>query len=597
MKKREETPLEQTWDLTLIFESTAQFEETCQFLNDQVNQFVMQFEGNLNQADIIVEALNKYRSLLALIGKISAYTNLAVNANMLDVSATTRHAKSRQLISTVNSKLSFFMSELNLVNNDILEAVAKVDGNEQMITRLLKRKKHQLSAETERALASLSNTLEFPFTSYNETKFKDLSFEPIIVNGEEVQLTYNNFESEFDGHSDLKVRRMAFKSFSKTLKQYENTFAATYNAHVQHEKLMANLRGYDSVFDYLLDRQEVSIELYHRQIDVIMDKLAPIMRRYAKLLGKIHGIEKVAFEDLKLEIDPNFSPEISYEASKSVILDGLKPLGEDYLTIMKKAFDERWIDYAQSIGKRTGAFCNSPYGLNSFILMFFNNSMSDVATLAHELGHAGHFQLANANQNLFNARCSMYFVEAPSTTNELLVAQYQLQHAENDPKLQRYLIANIVGKTYYHNFVTHFIEAYYQREVYRRVDKGEHLTAATLNAIFKETLSQFWGEDVVLTEGAELTWTRQPHYFMGLYSYTYSAGLTIGTQVAKNIVEQGEQYANQWIEVLKAGGALSAEELALKAGVDVTTDAPLLNTIQYIDELVTQLEILTDSIN
>ena len=190
----------------------------------------------------------------------------------------------------------------------------------------------------------------------------------------------------------------------------------------------------------------------------------------------------------------------------------------------------------------------------------------------------------------------MYFVEAPSTTNELLVEFYLKNKAGDDLRMKRWIISQMVAKTYYHNFVTHLLEAYFQREVYRLVDAGKSLDADTLNHLFKETLAKFWGPEVVLTEGAELTWMRQPHYYMGLYSYTYSAGLTIGTQVAK-MIQKDSSVASTWVEVLKMGGTKSAEELAKAAGVDVSTDAPLKDTIATIGGLIDEIVDITKQLN
>ena len=190
----------------------------------------------------------------------------------------------------------------------------------------------------------------------------------------------------------------------------------------------------------------------------------------------------------------------------------------------------------------------------------------------------------------------MYFVEAPSTTNELLVEFYLKNKAGDDLRMKRWISSQMVAKTYYHNFVTHLLEAYFQREVYRLVDAGKSLDADTLNDLFRETLAKFWGPEVVLTEGAELTWMRQPHYYMGLYSYTYSAGLTIGTQVAK-MIQKDSSVANTWVEVLKMGGTKSAEELAKAAGVDVSTDAPLKDTIATIGGLIDEIVDITKQLN
>ena len=319
------------------------------------------------------------------------------------------------------------------------------------------------------------------------------------------------------------------------------------------------------------------------------------MRKYAKLLQRIHKLDEITFADLKLAVDPEYEPAVSIEDSRKYVEGALAVLGEDYLQIVKRAYDERWIDFAQNKGKSAGAFCATPYGVHPYILCSWNNKMSEVFTLAHELGHAGHFTFCNENQNVFGNRVSTYFVEAPSTMNEMLMVNYLLQ-TKDEPRFKRWVLSSLISKTYYHNFVTHLLEAAYQREVYKIIDKGGSVQADKLNGIKKEVLEKFWGGEVKIIDGAELTWMRQPHYYMGLYPYTYSAGLTIATEVSKRILKEGQSAVDDWREVLKAGGSKTPVELAKMAGVDITTDKPLLNTIEHIGNIIDEIIELTEQI-
>ena len=221
--------------------------------------------------------------------------------------------------------------------------------------------------------------------------------------------------------------------------------------------------------------------------------------------------------------------------------------------------------------------------------------MSEVFTLAHELGHAGHFRLCNKNNSVFDTEISNYFVEAPSTMNELLMANHLLK-TKDDKRFRRWVLSSMIQNTYYHNFVTHLLEADYQREVYKIIDEGGSVQAEVLSEIKKDVLERFWGEDVKIVEGAELTWMRQPHYYMGLYSYTYSAGLTIATEVSKRILNEGQVAIDDWKEVLKEGTSKTPVELAKMAGVDISTDKPLLDTIDYIGSIIDEIIKLTEEI-
>jgi oligoendopeptidase F len=303
----------------------------------------------------------------------------------------------------------------------------------------------------------------------------------------------------------------------------------------------------------------------------------------------------MTFADLKIAVDPDYDPAVTIEESKAYMEGALSIFGEDYLNMVKSAYKERWIDFAQNKGKSTGGFCASPYGKNSFILLSWGDKMADVFTLAHELGHAGHFKLCNEEQSIFDTDVSTYFVEAPSTINELLMANYLLKTSQ-DKRFRRWVLSSMVGHTYYHNFVTHLLEAAYQREVYKILDEGGSVQADTLSKITRDVLEKFWGDEVDIIEGAELTWMRQPHYYMGLYSYTYSAGLTIATQVSQRILKEGQQAIDDWKAVLKAGSTKYPEELAKMAGADISTDQPLLDTIEFIGNMIDEIIALTKEI-
>ncbi|MBR5047538.1 MAG: oligoendopeptidase F [Eubacterium sp.] len=336
--------------------------------------------------------------------------------------------------------------------------------------------------------------------------------------------------------------------------------------------------------------------MYDRQIDVIMDKLAPHMRKYAGLLKKVHKLDKMTYADLKLSVDPDYDPRVSMEEAEDYIADGLAVMGPEYVSMIHQAFKERWIDYATNDGKCTGGFCASPYGVPaSFILLSWQSRMSDVFTLAHELGHAGHFKACNEAQGFFDTMTALYFTEAPSTINELLLSAH-LEKTNPDPRFRRWVLGNTVGKTYYHNFVTHLLEAAYQREVYKIIDEGGSVQAETLSGIYKDILTRFWGDSVELTKGAELTWMRQPHYYMGLYSYTYSAGLTIATKMTKRISEEGRPAVEDWKRALTAGSTVNPLEFARMAGVDISTDQPLLETIEYIGDMIDEMCRLTEEL-
>ncbi|SEM04584.1 oligoendopeptidase F [Paenisporosarcina quisquiliarum] len=597
MPNRDQVQVEETWNLVDLFKTEDDFEVALKEIEVSSSEFNKRFKGSIQIASDVGEALQEYTKLYEKIVPAGAFASLSLSTDQTNTDAQMRASKFGSLSAKVSSQLSFLNSELvELPDNIIEEAISKFPPHQLYLEKLLKKKKYQLHPEVEKTLAAYSASFGAPYKLYDTTKMLDISFDNFEVNGQEYPLSYVSFENDWEAESDPEKRRAAFDAFSKKLREYQHTTAKTYDMHLQMEKTTSDLRGYSSIYDYLLFNQDVDRSLYNRQIDLISKELAPHMRRYAKLLQKEHGLDKMTFADLKVSLDPEFEPKISVAESKKYIDDALSVMGEEYIDMVNRAYDERWIDFPQNVGKSTGAFCSSPYGSHPYILISWSSRMNEVFVLAHELGHAGHFYYANKEQNIFNARPSLYFIEAPSTMNEMLVANHLLKNSD-DPKFKRWVISSIVARTYYHNFVTHLLEAAYQRKVYDRIDKGLNVNAQILNDYKRTVLEEFWGDTVEITEGAELTWMRQPHYYMGLYPYTYSAGLTISTQVSKRILKEGQTAVDEWTEVLKAGGTKSPVELAQMAGVDITTDEPLKDTIAYIGSLIDELESLTEEIN
>ena len=589
---RKDVPELEKWNLNDLFDSDKQFYDALDNVLNQAKSFNQQYKGKISDAKMIKKVLSEFENILIQLDRLGNYAELRLSVDTANTDAQTLSAKLSTNYGKISSQLSFVESEILMLPEEIIKEAIEESDVSHYLEKLIESRPYQLSPEVEQVMASLSPTFQSAYELYGTTKMLDIAFESFEHNNVTYPVDYATFENEYEDNADPEFRQKSFKSFSDALKKYQHTTAATYNQHVQQEKIEADLRGYDSVIDYLLHDQEVTREMYDRQIDVIMSDLAPVMQKYAKLLQRIHGLNKMRFEDLKVSVDPSYEPEISIEDSKQYIHGALNVLGEDYIQMIEQAYSDRWIDFAQNKGKDTGAYCASPYYTHSYVFISWTGKMTETFVLAHELGHAGHFTLAQQHQNLLDSEASMYFVEAPSTMNEMLMANYLFSNSK-DPKFKRWVIGSILSRTYYHNMVTHLLEAAYQREVYRKVDNGESLTAPVLNKIMRDVYEQFFGDAVELTDGTELTWMRQPHYYMGLYPYT---GLTIGTVVSQKIKQEGQPAVDAWLETLKAGGSQSPIELAKIAGVDITTDAPLKATIKYISDLVNEAEQLTDEI-
>lgn len=597
LARRKDVPEELKWDLSLIYPTEAEMEADFAKAQKLADHLAAEYPGTLNDPARIVACLDEQEQMERILVLVGSYCSLAVEVDYYDTANQQRSDRVSTVEAQIASRLSFIESEILQADDAVLDAaIEQAVGCKHRLMDLRRRKPYQLAPETEKALAALRMTFNTPYEVYNMAKLADMQFPSFTVDGKEYPLGYSLFEDDYEYERDTAVRRAAFDAFSAKLRQYENVTASAYNALVRQEKSMADLRGYPSVFDYLLFDQKVTREMYDRQIDLITERLAPHMRRFARLLQKKYGLDEMTFADLKLSLDPDYDPRVTIPEAKDYVKKGLAVMGEDYVSMVEEAFDKRWIDFAKNQGKCTGGFCSSPYGRNSFILLSWNDRMSDVFTIAHELGHAGHFRHCNAKQSLSDTEVSTYLIEAPSTMNELLLAQYLLK-TNDDPRFRRWVLSSMISNTYYHNFVTHLREAWYQREVYKLVDAGDSVNAEVLSDIFRKNLELFWGEGVKINDGAELTWMRQPHYYMGLYSYTYSAGLTVATEVARRIQREGAPAVEDWKKVLDAGSTLDPIGLAKLAGVDITTDAPLNDTIDYIGSIIDEICKLTKEID
>ncbi|AZQ45289.1 oligoendopeptidase F [Bacillus sp. GX] len=590
---RAEVPTELTWDLSHLYESDKEWETALLVLTDDIKKLDM-FKGQLHTSPTtLLHCLLLEEELLMKLTKLYSYANLKESTDRTNPIVQANSSKIAALWTKVHTALSFIHNEILSFDEGTIEKYlteeTKLEPFRKSLLDILQKRQHTLSPETEEALAALGEVHSSPYKIYGMTKLADMDFTSIQdEQGNELPVSFALFESKYEFSPNVDIRRKAYSSFVSTLKRYKNTVATTYATEVKKQVTLSRLRKFESVTHMLLEPQKVPLEMYNNQLDIIYKELAPHMRRFADLKKKVLGLDQMLFCDLHAPLDPEFNPAITYEEAGKLIQDSLQVLGDEYSSIIEKGFKERWVDLADNVGKSTGAFCSSPYGSHPYILITWQNTMRGCFTLAHEFGHAGHFYLANKNQRIMNVRPSMYFVEAPSTMNELLLAQHLLA-TNDDKRMRRWVILQLLG-TYYHNFVTHLLEGEYQRRVYTLAEEGGALTATTLTEIKTNVLSTFWGNSVEIDEGAGLTWMRQPHYYMGLYSYTYSAGLTASTAVAQMIKEEGQPAVDRWLDVLRAGGTMKPLELMKHAGVDMSKPDAIRRAVSYVGSLIDELE-------
>ena len=586
-KHRSEFPENELWDLTALYQDQEDFLRAIEKAREDIQKFVRDYQGKLSTFEDFERAFAELEQIYIQISHIGNYGFMPQTTDYGDESFAQIAQAAMEFETEANVALSFFDDALISADEAVLEKLGKEPHLTSAIRQAKIKKAHYLGADVEKALTNLGEVFYSPQDIYTKMRAGDFAMADFEVNGKVYKNSFVTSENFYQNHENAEIREKAFRSFSEGLRQHQNAAAATYLAQVKSEKLLADMKGYESVFDYLLAEQEVDRSMFDRQIDLIMSEFAPVAQKYLKHVAKVNGLEKMTFADWKLDLDSELNPEVSIDDAYDLVMKSVEPLGQEYCQEVARYKEERWVDFAANAGKDSGGYAADPYRVHPYVLMSWTGRMSDVYTLIHEIGHSGQFIFSDNHQSYFNAHMSTYYVEAPSTFNELLLSDY-LERQFDNPRQKRFALAHRLTDTYFHNFITHLLEAAFQREVYTLIEEGGTFGASKLNAIMKEVLTDFWGDAVEIDDDAALTWMRQAHYYMGLYSYTYSAGLVISTAGYLHL-KNDENGASDWLELLKSGGSKTPLESAMIIGADISTDKPLRDTIQFLSDTVNQI--------
>ena len=586
-KHRSEFPENELWDLTALYQDQEDFLRAIEKAREDIQKFVRDYQGKLSTFEDFERAFAELEQIYIQISHIGNYGFMPQTTDFGDESFAQIAQAAMEFETEANVALSFFDDALVGADVAVLERLGQEPHLTSAIRQAKIKKAHYLGADVEKALTNLGEVFYSPQDIYTKMRAGDFAMADFEVDGKVYKNSFVTYENFYQNHENAEIREKSFRSFSEGLRQHQNTAAAAYLAQVKSEKLLADMKGYDSVFDYLLAEQEVDRSMFDRQIDLIMSEFAPVAQKYLKHVAKVNGLKKMTFADWKLDLDSELNPEVSIDDAYDLVMKSVEPLGQEYCQEVARYKEERWVDFAANAGKDSGGYAADPYRVHPYVLMSWTGRMSDVYTLIHEIGHSGQFIFSDNHQSYFNAHMSTYYVEAPSTFNELLLSDY-LERQFDNPRQKRFALAHRLTDTYFHNFITHLLEAAFQRKVYTLIEEGGTFGASKLNAIMKEVLTDFWGDAVEINDDAALTWMRQAHYYMGLYSYTYSAGLVISTAGYLHL-KNDENGARDWLELLKSGGSKTPLESAMIIGADISTDKPLRDTIQFLSDTVDQI--------
>ncbi|HHD3177695.1 TPA: oligoendopeptidase F [Streptococcus pyogenes] len=587
LKKRSEFPENELWDLTALYKDRQDFLLAIEKALQDIDLFKRNYEGRLTSVDDFTQALIEIEHIYIQMSHIGTYAFMPQTTDFSDESFAQIAQAGDDFMTKASVALSFFDTALANADLDVLDTLEKNPYFSAAIRMAKIQKEHLLSPDVEKALANLREVINAPYDIYTKMRAGDFDMDDFEVDGKTYKNSFVSYENFYQNHENAEIREKAFRSFSKGLRKHQNTAAAAYLAKVKSEKLLADMKGYASVFDYLLAEQEVDRSLFDRQIDLIMTEFGPVAQKFLKHVAQVNGLEKMTFADWKLDIDNDLNPEVSIDGAYDLVMKSLAPLGQEYTKEIERYQTERWVDFAANANKDSGGYAADPYKVHPYVLMSWTGRMSDVYTLIHEIGHSGQFIFSENHQSYFNTHMSTYYVEAPSTFNELMLSDY-LEHQFDDPRQKRFALAHRLTDTYFHNFITHLLEAAFQRKVYTLIEEGGTFGADQLNAMMKEVLTDFWGDAVDIDDDAALTWMRQAHYYMGLYSYTYSAGLVMSTAGYLNL-KNNPDGAKEWLDFLKSGGSRTPFDTAMLIGADIATEKPLRDTIQFLSNTVDQI--------
>lgn len=591
LKKRDEVPVELTWRLEDIFATDDEWEAEFKKLEEDLPE-IGTYQGKLAEsADTLYNLLKLQDELSQRLGKLYTYAHMRYDQDTTNSFYQGLNAQAEMLLTKASSAMSYIVPEILAIEeekvNAFLEEKEELKLYEKVLNDIAKRRPHVLSKREEVLLAEAGEALSTGAQTFSMLNNADLKF-PSIKNedGEEVDVTHGRY-STFLESKDRRVRKDAFMAVYDTYGKFKNTFAATLSGNIKKDNFYAKVRNYKSARHAALSNNHIPEEVYDNLVEAVNDRLS-LLHRYTELRKKVLGVDELHMYDLYTPLVTEVDMKVPYEQAKEYVLKGLEPLGSEYQSILKEAFDNRWIDVEENQGKRSGAYSSGVYGTNPYILMNWQDNINNTFTLAHELGHSVHSYYSRKNQPYRYGNYSIFVAEVASTTNEALLNDYLLKNLDDEKE-----------KTY---ILNHFLEGFrgtvfrqtmfaeFEHEIHVRAQNGEALTADKLTEIYYDLNKKYYGPAVVSDEEIGLEWARIPHFYYNYYVYQYATGYSAATSLAKQILEEGDPAVERYINFLKAGSSDYPIEVLKKAGVDMNSKQPILNALDVLEEKLNEME-------
>ena len=586
-KRRDEINVADTWDLTYIFKNEKEFNDALNDAKDKIKD-VTKYKGKLlDSSDSLLSYLKFDDNMERSLYKLYYYAHLNLDVDTTNTTSQEREGKVTNLLQEYSVLSSFVLPEL--LKGDYDKVKKYLNENKELekyrfnLENIYRYQDHSLSEEKEEILSHLSKSFiaDEVFEALTDA---DIAFPNILVDGKEVELTESNYNT-FIRSYNRDVRKDAFTKLLSTYGNYKNTLAKTFSGNVELLTSMAKIKNFNSSIEASLYADNIPVSVYNKLIDTISKNLS-VLYKYYDLKKEILNLNELHLYDIYVPIVNNIEKHYSFNDARDIVISALSVLGDDYISNLKKAFDERWIDIYNNKGKRGGAYSSGFYDTKPYLLLNFEGKYEDVTTLAHELGHSMHTYYSCTNQPYNLSSYNIFVAEVASTVNELLLAHYLINNS-ND-KYEKLFLINQLMELYKATIFRQVMFAEFERDMHKAVHNGEVLTNEYLKNNYYKLIKKYFGDNVVCDEEIKNEWMRIPHFYYNFYVYKYAIGLSCATKIVNDILSNKEGAIKKYLEFLKTGGSMYPSEELLVAGVDIYDENVYIEAINtfnnYIDE-------------
>jgi len=589
---RNEIPQEETWNLESIFPNIEAWKKAYENVEKRLPE-LDEYKGKLDQdSQTLLDCLILREEILCEAEKVGVYSGLERSVDASDQDALARSGQGQGLVSRAVAAVSFIEPELMSLGIQRLKEwtneLAGLAVYRHYFEDLERQKAHLRSAEVEEVLAMSADPLALIPSAYGSLTNADLQFKPAQgEDGSEREVGQTSI-NDLITDPDRGIRRTAWEHYADAYLQNQNTIAAIQTGGFKWDVFRAKVRDYQSSLESSLYPVNIPIEVFHNLIKIYKENL-PTWHRYWRIRKQILGYDELHVYDLKAPLTPT-KPQVSYKQAVDWICEGMAPLGEEYVKILRKGcLEGRWVDRARNRSKRQGAFSWGAYDTQPFIMMSYADDVFSLSTLAHELGHSMHSYYTRENQPYVYGNYSLFVAEVASNFNQALVRDY-LFRTQEDPNIQMALIEETMSNYHRYFFIMPTL-ARFELEMHERVERGEPVNARLMIDLTADLFKEGFGEEVVFDrDRIGITWAQFGHMYANFYVYQYATGISGANALAKKVLLEGEEAAQEYLGFLKAGSSLYPLDALQKAGVDLTDPEPVKTAFQVLTDTVDRLE-------